>query len=125
MSQMRVDMCAKSPADHPFQPPMIECLQSIPADAEGVDEPIESVSANISTSSHPNQPSVIKPLNFAPANAEVISEQVGSESANIVESSSPQPKSPTKSSEPSVLENMVNHYLGELPGVESNLEKAS
>jgi len=72
---------------------MIECLQSIPADVEGVDEPAGSVSVNISTSSHPNQPYVIKPINFAPAE-ETIGEQVSSESANINES-------PTKSSEPS------------------------
>jgi len=26
MSQMRVDLCAKLPADHPLQPPMIDCL---------------------------------------------------------------------------------------------------
>jgi len=125
MSQMRVDVCARLPADHPFQPPTIECLQSIPADAEGVDKPAGSESANISTSSHSFQPPVIKPLNFAPSNVEVIGEQVGSESANIDELSAPQPKSPTKSSEPSVLENLVNHYSGELPSVESNLEKAS
>jgi len=124
MSQMRVDFCAKLPVGHPLQPPVIECLQSIPVDAEGVDEPSGSVSANISTSSHPNQPYVIKPINFAPADAEVISEQVGSESAYIIESSSPQPKSPTRSSEPSVLENLVNHYSGELPGIKTNLEKA-
>ena len=124
MSQTRVDLCAKLPADHPFQPPMIDCLQSIPADAEGVDEPAGSISENISTSSHPNQPSVIKPINFAPADAETIGEQVGSESANLVETSSPQPKSPSKSSEPSVLDHLVNHYSGELPSVESELEKA-
>ena len=39
MSQMRVDLCAKIPPDHPLQPPMIDCLQSIPTDAEGADEP--------------------------------------------------------------------------------------
>jgi len=124
MSQMRVDLCAKLTADHPFQPPVIECLQSIPADAEGVDEPAGSVSANISTPSHPNQLPVIKPLNFAPADAETIGEQVGSEFANLVETSSPQPKSSSKSSEPSVLDHLVNHYSSELPGVESKLEKA-
>ena len=122
---MRVDLCAKLPADHQFQPPMIDYLQSIHANAEGVDEPAGSVSANITNSSHPNQPSVIKPINFAHGDAEVISEQVGSESANIIESSSPQPKSPTRSSEPTILENLVNHYSEESPGVESNLEKAS
>jgi len=124
MSQMRVDLCAKLPADHPFQPPMIDCLQSIPADAEGVDKPAGSVSANISTSSHPNQPPVAKPLNFAPADAKTIGEQASSESANLVETSSPQPKSSSKSSEPSVLDQLVNHYSSELPGVESELEKA-
>ena len=50
LSQMRVDICAKLPADHPLQPPIIYCLQSIPADAEGADEPAGSVSANIATS---------------------------------------------------------------------------
>jgi len=48
---MRVDICAKLPADHPLQPPIIDCLQSIPADAEGADEPAGSVSANTATSS--------------------------------------------------------------------------
>jgi len=89
MSQMRIDVCARLPADHPLQPP------------------------------------VIKPFNFVPADAEVIGEQVGLESVNINESSSSHPKSPTQSSEPSVIENLVNQYSGELPGVESNQEKAS
>jgi len=87
MSQMRVDVCARLPIDHPLQPPMIECIQSIPTDAEGVDEPPGSESANISTSSHPN--------------------------------------STTQTPEPSVLDDLVNHYSGELPSYEPNLEKAS
>jgi len=33
MSQMRVDICKGLPANHPFQPPMIEPLQFIPVDA--------------------------------------------------------------------------------------------
>jgi len=125
MSQTRVDLCAKLPPDHPFQPPMIDCLQSILADAEGVDEPAESVSANISTSSHPSQPSVIKPINFAPADAEVIGDHVCPESLNLKESSSSHPTTTTQTSETSVLENMVSHYSGELPGVEPNLERTS
>jgi len=32
MSQMRVDCCNRLPADHPFQPPVIEPLNMIPAD---------------------------------------------------------------------------------------------
>jgi len=87
MSQMRVDVCARLPADHRLQPPMIECIQSIPTDVEGVDEPAGPESANISISSHP--------------------------------------KSTTQTTEPSVLDDLVNHYSGELPGYEPNQEKAS
>jgi len=74
MSQMRVDLCAKLPADHPLQPPIIDCLQSIPADAEGADEPAGSVSVNTSTSSHPNQLTFVEPINFAQAETETIGE---------------------------------------------------
>ena len=43
MSQMRVHVCARLPADHPLQPPMIKCIQSIHVDAEGVDELAEGI----------------------------------------------------------------------------------
>jgi len=89
MSQMRVDLCAKLPADRALQPLVVE------------------------------------PLNVAPTDAETIGEQAGYESTNLVETSSSQPKSPTKISEPSALENLVSHYSGELPEVESELQKAS
>ena len=89
MSQMRLDVCARLPVDHPFQPPVIEPLQSIPADAEVVGEPAVFESAN------PN------------------------------ESSSSHPKPTTQTSDPSVLDELVNHYSGELPGFEPNQEKAS
>jgi len=79
---MRVDICARLPADHPLQPPMIEPLQSLTADAEGVDELEVSESANLSESSHP--------------------------------------KPTTQASETSVLDDLVNHYSGELPCYESN-----
>ena len=85
MSQMRVDICAKLPANHPPQPPVVEPLNIAPADAEGTDEPAGSVSANISTSSPPNQPSIVEPINFAQ-----------SETETIVEPSEPQSESPTK-----------------------------
>jgi len=114
MSQMRVDLCAKLPADHPLQPPIIDCLQSIPADAEGADEPAGSVSANTSTSSHPNHRTFFEPIKFAQSETETIGEP-----------SKPQPESPTKISEQSVLENLVSHYSGELPEVETELQKAS
>ena len=88
MSQMRIDVCAKLPANHPMQPPMIEPLQSIPADAE-----------------------------------------VGSEQAvpepNIPKTSSSQPQPSTQTSDPSVLDELANHYQGELTGFEPNLENAS
>jgi len=89
MSQMRLDVCARLPADHPFQPPMIEPLQSLPTNAEGVDEP------------------------------------AAAKSANHEESSSSHPTPTTQASEPSVLDDLVNHYSGELPGYEPNLERAS
>ena len=89
MSQMRVDVCKRLPANHPFQPPMIEPLQSILADAEVVGEPVVP------------------------------------ESANHEESSSSHPKPTTQTSDPSVLVELANHYSSELPGFESNLERAS
>jgi len=78
MSQMRLDVCARLPVDHPFQPPVIEPLQSIPVDAEVVGEPVVFESAN------PN------------------------------ESSSSHPKPTTQTSDPSVLDELANHYSGEL-----------
>jgi len=88
MTQMMINVGAKPSADLPFQPPMIEPLQSLPADAEGVDEPVVAKSAN-----H--------------------------------EESSSHPKPTTQTSEPSVLDELVNNYSGELPSSEPNLEKAS
>jgi len=87
MQQRRINACVILPADHPLQPPMIEPLQFVPADAEGVDD------------------------------------QTGSESANNEVSLSPS-KTTTQSSEPSVLDNLVNHYSCELPGCETNQERA-
>jgi len=47
------------------------------------------------------------------------------ESANHEESSSSYPKPTTQTSDPSILVELANHYSGELPGFESNLERAS
>ena len=33
MQQRRINACVKLPADHPLQPPMIEPIQFVPADA--------------------------------------------------------------------------------------------
>jgi len=87
---MRVDLCEKLPASHPFQPPIVDCLQSIPADAEGADEPAGPV--NTSTSSHPNQPQIVEPLNFAQTETEI---------------SEPQQESPTNIPEQSVFESVL------------------
>jgi len=54
MSQMRVDICNKLAANHPLQPPIVEPLNVATIDAEGSNEPAESVSANISNSTHTN-----------------------------------------------------------------------
>ena len=115
MSQMRVDICNKLPADYPLQPPVVEPLNVAPADAEGSDEPAGSVSANTATSSQSDQPTLVKPLNFAQTQTET----------KTCEPSVSQPKLPTKLSEPNVLYQLISHYSGELPEVESELQKAS
>jgi len=84
MQQRRINACVRLPTDHPLQPPMIEPIQFVTADAEGVNDHIRS------------------------------------ESANIVVS-----LSPTQTNEPSIIQDLMNHYSGELPVYESNLEKAS
>jgi len=88
MAQRRINVCARLPANHPLQPPMIEPLQFIPADAEVVDK------------------------------------QTGPESANHEVSLSPF-KPTTQTSDPSVIQDLINNYSGELPSFELNLERAS
>jgi len=88
MQQRMINGCVRLPVDHPLQPPMIEPLQSIPADAE------------------------------------VVGDQTGLESTNNELSVSP-PKLTTQTSNPFVVQDLINHYSGELPDFEPNLEKAS
>jgi len=88
MQQRRINACARLPADHPLQPPMIEPLQYIPADAEVVGEPIGPESANNEVSLSPSKPT-------------------------------------TQTSDPSVVQDLINHYSGKLPGFEPNIERAS
>jgi len=57
MSQMRIDVCARLPANHPMQPPMIEPLQTIPADAEVRSEQAVHEPNIPKTSSSQSQPS--------------------------------------------------------------------
>jgi len=88
MQQRRINACVRLPVDHPLQPPMIEPIQFVPVDAEGVDD------------------------------------HTGSESANIDVSLSPS-KTTIETNEPAVIQGLINHYSGELPGYEINLERAS
>ena len=67
---------------------------------------------------------MIEPLQIIPADAEVGSEQAEPES-DIPETSSSQPQPSTKTSDPSVLDELANHYQGELPGFVPNIERAS
>ena len=54
MSQMRIDVCARLLANHPFQPLMVQPLQTIPADAEVRSEQAGTESHNhVSSSSQP------------------------------------------------------------------------
>jgi len=73
---------------------MIDLIQFVPADAEGVDDHTWTDIANIDVSS------------FQPI-------------------SQTQKTQTTQTFEPSIIQNLVNHYLGELPKYETNLEKAS
>lgn len=82
---MRANGCARLPADRPFQPSMIEPLQSILV------------------------------------NVEVVGEPAVPESANLNESSSSHSKPTTQTIDPSVLQDLVNHYSAELLGFEPNL----
>jgi len=88
MQQRRINVCSRLPANHPLQPPMIEPLQSIPVDAEVVDEPTWPESANHEVSLSPSKPT-------------------------------------TQTSDPFVIQDLINHYSGELPSFEPNLERAS
>jgi len=91
MQQRRINACINLPVDHPLQPPMIEPIQFVPADAEGVTDQAGPNSANIDvSSSHPDSPTQT-----------------------------------TETHESSVIQGLINHYSGELPGYEPNLEKAS
>jgi len=116
MSQTKVDICNKLPANHPFQPPMVKPLNIAPANAKGSDEPAGSASATTTTSSQSDQPTLVKPLNFTQTQAEI--------ETDTCEPSNSQPKWPTKLFEPNVLDQLVSHYYGELPEVESELQKA-
>jgi len=52
-----IDVCKNLLADHPLQPPMIDPIQFVPADAEGVDDHTGTYIANIDvSSSQPNYP---------------------------------------------------------------------
>jgi len=73
---------------------------------------------------HPLQPPMIERLQSIPVDAEVIGDQTGPESANH-EVSVSSPKPTTLTSDPSVIQDLINHYSGELPGFEPSLERAS
>ena len=57
LSQMRIDVCNKLSANHPLQPPMVEPLQTILADAKVGCEQAEPESGIPETSSSQPQPS--------------------------------------------------------------------
>jgi len=70
---------------------------------------------------------MIESIQFVLDDAEGAVDHTGSDSA-IIDVSSSHPNSPTQTTEthePSVIQGLINHYSGELPGYESSLEKAS
>jgi len=88
MQQRRINAYVRLPTDHPLQPPMIEPIHFVLADAEGVNDHTGPESTNIDVSLSPTQTT-------------------------------------TKTNEPSIIQDLMNHYLGELPGYETNLQRAS
>jgi hypothetical protein len=74
---------------------------------------------------HLLKPPMIEPISVIPADAEFLNEHIGSESSNPNVESSSHPSSTNQTPETSVLDNLVNHYSGELPGVEPNSQRAS
>jgi len=73
------------------------------------------------------QPSYIKPLQMIPVDVQSEDESVKTTSDNVTSTSSqPQPQpTTTKTSDSSMLDDLSNHYKGELPGYIPNSEKAS
>jgi len=73
---------------------------------------------------------VIEAIQSIPTDAEGADDHTGTNFTNI-NVSSPHPTSPTQTtpttetSEPSIIQNLVDHYSGEQLEYESNLEKAS
>jgi len=57
MQQRRINACGRLHVDHPLQPPMIEPIPFVPADAEGVTDQTGPKSANIDVSLSPTQTS--------------------------------------------------------------------
>jgi len=95
MQQRRIDACKNLLANHPLQPPMIEPIQSTLGEAEGAVDYTGTYSANIDVSS--SHPN----------------------------SPTQTTQTTTQTSEPSIIQNLVNHYSGKLPEHETNQEKAS
>jgi len=73
---------------------------------------------------HPLQPPMIEPLQSIHVDAKVVGEPTRPVSANHEVSLSPL-KLTTQTSDPSVIQDLINHCSGELPGFEPNLERAS
>jgi len=99
MSQRRVDLCNKHPADHHFQPPIIKPLNMIPADT------------HTSTSTHPNK----TPIRFNPTLG-------GTGLAEVVMSSTIQ--KPTRFGSPSNLFSLEKHLGGEFPNTPQKASKS-
>jgi len=59
MQQRRIDACKHLPTDHPLQPPVIEPIQFIPADAEGGSDHVGTdLASETIVSSKPNSPTI-------------------------------------------------------------------
>jgi len=112
LSERRVGICNKLPADHPFQPPIIKPLNMLPP---GVPIPSSSIS-----NQSPNQDSPKVVDSTATAEEHVVTEEPTTAELSLSDSPTNKQQQTTSSphnqpSEQHVISNLESHYSGELP----------
>jgi len=119
---------AQSPStEHPKKPADDEFVHMYPTVLERIGELGQmrvDVCQRLPTD-HPLQPPYIQPVQTIPADVEVESEQALPESNIHITTSSSQPQPTVQTSDSSILEELSNHYQGELPGFRPNSKIAS
>jgi len=136
MAQMRINVCARLPADHPFQPPVIQPLETILADAEAMNEQAFPEPNIPETSSSQPQPSTqtcepnqekASELAFDEVTLENPQQDPNSEMATNTCTKTSTSNLPTSDDQPSSSENQtvdVQPISVALPSIDSTLIQA-